>query len=92
MDNSSNTFNLKTGDQSQFRIEVVDGDRGRFFYISPLGDLRYEISDDAGAIGTIQLDRENHSQCKNLGCELDMPLLHSIREGIQFHESWSPRA
>lgn len=92
MEKNINTFNLNTGEHGQFRIEVAKGNQGRFFYVKPLENLVYEIMDDQGPIGSIQLDRNDHLHCRNIGCALDMPLLHSIREGIQFHEQWSPRA
>ncbi len=69
-----------------FRIEVAEGHQGKFFNIRPLGNSRYEILNDEGSIGTIQLDEANHEHCESLGCELDLPLLHTIREQIQFHE------
>ena len=47
-----NEFNLKNtggGDTAQFRIEVADGDSGRFFSVRPLGHDRYELLDDDGS-------------------------------------------
>jgi hypothetical protein len=86
---SDSQFNQKNSPgevpSSQFRIEVANGDQGLFFSIRPLGHLRYEILDDNGSIGTIQLDEDNHAHCESQGCELDLPLLHAIREQIQFH-------
>ncbi|WP_240186694.1 hypothetical protein [Pedobacter namyangjuensis] len=82
-------FNQKTtGNErllQQFRIEVVDGDKGRFFSIRPLGQQRYEIFDEDGSIGTVLLDEKDHAHCESQGCELDLPLLHSIRDQIRFH-------
>ncbi len=69
----------------QFRIEVAEGDQGRFFSVRPLGHNRYEILDDDGSIGTVQLDEKDHAHCVSQGCELDLPLLHSIRDQIKFH-------
>jgi len=78
---------LAGGEQSahQFRIEVADGDQGRFFSIRPLGHERYEILDEDGIIGTVQLDEKDHAHCESQGCELDLPLLHNIRDQIRFH-------
>jgi hypothetical protein len=72
----------------QFKIEVADGDQGRHFDINPLGNDRYEISVEGNIIGRIQLDQNNHARCESQGCELDLPILNKIREGIQFHEQW----
>lgn len=89
-------FNQKLTDgqsaESQFRIEVADGDQGRFFSIRPLGHRRYELLDDDGSIGTVQLDEKDHAHCESQGCELDLPLLHSIRDQIRFHEELKYRA
>ena len=75
-----------------FRVEVSENGQGRFFYITPQDNFTYSIADDNGPIGSIELDGEDHDHCSNHGCELDMPLLHAIRQSIQFHEKWSPRA
>ena len=72
----------------QFRIEIADGDQGRFFDIKPLGNSRYEIFVEGDTIGTVQLDQNDHARCESQGCELDLPVLNSIRESIQFHEQW----
>jgi hypothetical protein len=87
---NEHSFNqqLNGSDAQSFRIEAVDGDLSRFFSIRPLGNGRYEIQDDTGTIGTVQLDEKNHAHCESQGCELDLPLLHAIRDQIQFHEDW----
>ena len=72
----------------QFRIEVAVENQGRFYDIHPLGDARYEISENGQVIGTIQLDERDHARCESQGCELDLPALHAVREGIQAHEGW----
>ena len=36
-------------------------------------------------VGTIQLDESDHAHCESQGCELDLPLLHSVRDQIRFH-------
>jgi len=72
----------------QFKIEVSDGDQGRFYDITPLGDARYSIAAEGETIGTILLDKQDHASCEGQGCELDLPVLNNIREGIQFHERW----
>lgn len=91
MDNQNNFQQKISADENaekQFRIEVADGDEGRFFSIRPLGHGRYEILDDDGSMGTVQLDESDHAHCESQGCELDLPLLHAIRDQIQFHLKW----
>lgn len=73
----------------QYKIEVAVGDRGKYFDITPLGNSQYEISLEGETVGTIQLDEKDHNHCESYGCELDMPELHAIREGIQYHEQWT---
>lgn len=70
----------------QFRIEVADGHRARFLSINPLGQELYEIFDDDGVMGTVQLDERDHAHCDSQGCEIDLPLLQSIRDQIRFHQ------
>jgi len=82
----------QSAEPKAFRVEVNDNGQGRFFYITPQGEFSYAIADDNGRLGNIRLDGNDHSHCANEGCELDMPLLHAIRQAIQFHEQWSPRA
>lgn len=72
----------------QFRIEVSDKGQGRFYDIKPLGNARYQIYVEGETIGTIQLDEKDHARCESQGCELDMPLLNSIRDQVQAHENW----
>jgi len=72
----------------QFKIEIAVGDEGRFYDIKPLGNARYEIFVEGKTIGTILLDEQDHTRCESQGCELDLPVLKKIREGIQFHERW----
>jgi hypothetical protein len=73
----------------QFRIEVVADGQGRFFDIKPLGNARYKIFVEGETIGTIQLDEKDHAHCESQGCELDLPMLNSIRESIQYYEQWN---
>ncbi|SMC88962.1 hypothetical protein [Pedobacter africanus] len=72
----------------QFRIEVAYNGQGKFYNIKPLDNSRYQIYIEEEVIGTIQLDEKDHARCEALGCELDMPLLNSIRDQIQFYENW----
>ena len=72
----------------QFKIEAADNGLGRFYDIKPLGNARYQIYIEGETIGTIQLDEKDHARCESQGCELDMPLLNSIRDQIQAHENW----
>jgi hypothetical protein len=93
-DNQFNQRNVEDDEtKQQFRIEVADGDQGKNFTIRPLGNDRYEIrEDDGNSIGTIQLDETNHARCESQGCELDLPLLHTIRDQIQFHYDWKRKS
>lgn len=70
----------------QFRLEIADGDKGRFFDIQPLGNARYQIFVNEETIGNIQLDEKDHARCESQGCELDLPVLHAIRDGIRRFE------
>lgn len=72
----------------QFKIEVSDNGQGRFYDIKPLGNARYQIYIEGETIGNIQLDEKDHARCESQGCELDMPLMNSIRDQIQAHEKW----
>lgn len=72
----------------QFKVEVAYNGQGRFYDIKPLGNARYQIYIEGETIGTIQLDEKDHARCESQGCELDMPLLNSIRDQIQAHENW----
>ena len=85
----NNDFKAKdlANESHSFRIEVADGDVGKYFYVKPLGQGRYEILDEEGTIGTLQLDERDHAHCESQGCELDLPLLHAIRDQIQFHQN-----
>ena len=89
---TANEFNQKetAGERpgNQFRIEVAQDHQGRNFTIRPLGHDRFEIADEEGSIGTIQLDEADHARCESQGCELDLPLLQAIRDQIQFHYEW----
>lgn len=89
---NDSTFGNQQSDEQQFRIEVAIGDKGRFYNVRPLGEMRYEILDDEGSIGTILLDTNDHARCESVGCELDLPLMNAIRQGIQTHEQWNHRA
>lgn len=73
----------------KFTIEAAEGDKWRIFDIEPLGNSRYEIFVDGNTIGNIQLDENDHAHCESQGCELDLPVLNSIRESIQFYERWN---
>lgn len=69
----------------QFRIEIPDNDKLQVFSITEMGDNQYEIHKAGERIGMIHIDGENHEHCKTLDCEIDLPLLNSIREGILIH-------
>lgn len=69
----------------QFRIEVPDNDTLQIFNITDMGDNQYEIHKAGDRIGMIRIDGEDHEHCKTVDCEIDLPLLNSIREGILLH-------
>lgn len=66
----------------QFRIEVADQGKGHFYNIKALGSAKYQIYQEEEFIGTIQLDESDHNHFQSEGCEMDMPLMNSIREAI----------
>lgn len=78
----------KEEDGRPFRIEVADGHLGKVFNVRPLGRGRFELFENEETVGTVQLDESDHSHCESQGCTLDLPLLHAIRDQIQFHQQW----
>jgi hypothetical protein len=73
----------------QFRLEVADqGGKGYFFNIKSLGDEQYAIyNDENERLGTIEIDEEDHEFCRQtLDCQVDLPLLNAIRDGILMHD------
>jgi hypothetical protein len=92
MENKNNKFTTRdVNKEDQFRIEVAEENQGKFFNVRALGNNRFELLDEEGSIGTVQLDEQDHAHCESQGCELDMPLLHAIREQIQFHLRWKSK-
>lgn len=73
----------------EFRIEVATDGRAHTFNITDLGDNQYEIYRENDRIGTIELDGKEHEHCEPVDCEIDMPLLNAIREGIILHQQLS---
>lgn len=73
----------------QFRLEVAMDGQGYFFDVYSLGDNKYDIFKEKEKVGTIQLDHKNHEHCAAIDCEIDLPLMNSIREGILLHEDVS---
>lgn len=69
----------------QFRIEVPQNDTLQVFDITQIADNQYEIFKGENRIGAIEIDKESHDHCKTVDCEIDLPLLNSIREGILLH-------
>ena len=69
-----------------FRIEVADNGKGHFYNIKALGSAKYQIYQQEEFIVTIQLDESDHSHCQSEGCEIDMPLMNSIREAIHTYK------
>ena len=66
----------------QFRIEVAAEGISHFYNIKPQGNHVYDLYTDDDKIGTIELDDDDHEHCITSDCELDLPLLNAIREGI----------
>ncbi|MFP5081853.1 hypothetical protein [Pedobacter sp. JCM 36344] len=73
----------------QFRLEVDRNGQGYFFDIHSLGNNRYDILKEDVLVGTLQLDDKDHQHCETINCEIDLPLMNSIREGILLHEDVS---
>lgn len=73
----------------QFKIEVANEGLGYVYDIKSLGNRRYEIYDQEVKVGTIEIDGEDHEHCKSVDCEIDLPLMNAIREGIVLHEHMS---
>jgi hypothetical protein len=83
---NQNEFNQKlaNGEQAdQFKIEVNDANQIRVFGVRSLGNERYELLEDEQTIGTIQLDERDHAHCESQGCEIDLPVLHHVRDQIK---------
>ncbi|MGY4385898.1 hypothetical protein ACVWYN_002946 [Pedobacter sp. UYP24] len=73
----------------QFKLEVAMGGRGYFFDIYSIGNNKYNIYKEEEKVGTIQLDNQDHEHCESVDCQIDLPLMNSIREGILLHEDVS---
>ncbi len=73
----------------QFRVEVPQNDTLQIFSITEISDNQYEIHKAGERIGLIEFDGERHDHCKTVDCEIDLPLLNSIREGIHRHRDVS---
>ena len=73
----------------QFRLEVAKDGQGYFFEIFSLGNHTYDIYQNEVKVGSLKLDDKNHQHCENSECEIDLPLMNSIREGILLHEDVS---
>jgi hypothetical protein len=66
----------------QFRLEVAVDGTGYQFNIKAAGEETYEIYKEEELVGTLELDEDNHEHCNAHDCELDMPLINALREGI----------
>jgi hypothetical protein len=71
----------------QFKIEIANKGQGHYYDIKSLGNQQYEIYDQEVKVGTIEIDGEDHEHCKSVDCEIDLPLMNAIREGIVMHEN-----
>jgi hypothetical protein len=69
----------------QFRIEVATDGRAHTFNITDIGDEQYQIFRETEQIGTIRIDGKEHEHCETMDCEIDLPLMNAIREGILLH-------
>ena len=69
----------------QFKIEIAREGLGYVYDIKALGKSQYEIYDQEDRVGIIEIDGENHEHCKAVDCEIDLPLMSAIREGIVLH-------
>lgn len=73
----------------QFRLEVADQNgKGYFFNIRSLGRDQYAIyNDENKRLGSIEIDEEDHETFRQtLDCQVHLPLLNAIRDGILMHE------
>jgi len=75
----------------QFKIEVANDGLGYIYDIKSLGNRIYEIYDQEMKVGAIKIDDEDHDHCSSVDCEIDLPLMNSIREGIVLHEHMRER-
>jgi hypothetical protein len=92
MENNGFSSKADEASNSAFRIELAEGHKGRNFTVRPLGRGRFELLDEQQeSMGTLQLDEKDHIHCESQGCELDLPLLHAIRDQIQFHLQWKEK-
>lgn len=89
LDSDEDKFQLKYGHMEHFSIAVAHDGEKQFYNIKSLGNSRYQIYIEEETIGTIQLDEKDHARCESQGCELDMPLLNSIRDAIHAFERGS---
>lgn len=69
----------------KFRIEVATDGKARTFNITDMGDKQYQIFSETEQIGTIRIDGKEHEHCQTVDCEIDLPLLNAVREGILLH-------
>jgi hypothetical protein len=73
----------------QFKLEVARDGQGFTYEVHSLGNNTYDIFKDDVRVGTLQLDDKDHQHCETIDCEIDLPLMNSIREGILLHEDVS---
>jgi hypothetical protein len=73
----------------QFKLEVARDGQAYTYDVHSLGNNRYDIFKADVRVGTLQLDDKNHQHCETIDCEIDLPLMNSIREGILLHEDVS---
>ena len=78
----------------QFQIMAIDDENPRQFTVQSLGNHWYDIFTDTGErMGSIKIDGEDHEHCETAPCQLDMPILSSIRKNIFLyrilHQDWN---
>jgi hypothetical protein len=84
-------FLNKAPNMEQFKIEIAKEGLGYIYDIKSTGNHQYEIYDQGVKVGAIQIDGENHEHCQAVDCEIDLPLINAIREGIVLHEHMRER-
>jgi len=71
----------------QFIIEASDEVKLHTFTVKALGNQWYEIYNlQEELIGKVKIDEKNHEHCESENCEVDLPILNSIRKNIFLHK------
>jgi len=71
----------------QFTIKACDDVKAHTFTVKALGNQWYEIYNlEEELVGKVKIDEENHEHCASENCEVDLPILNSIRKSIFLHK------